>query len=57
MLCNIYFLPLWSISQGFIIETRTMKKKRLHTDPIEVRRELQKVAYELGSPLNDCRLI
>ncbi len=55
MLCNIYFLPLCSIC--FIIETRTMKKKRLHTDPIEVRRELQKVAYELGSPLNDCRLI
>lgn len=54
---HIFLTALLFISQGFIIETRTMKKKRLHTYPIEVRRELQKVAYELGSPLNDCRLI
>lgn len=33
-----------------------MKEKRLHTDPVEVRRELQKVADELGLPLNDCRV-
>lgn len=33
-----------------------MKEKRLHTDPDEVRRELQKVADELGLPLNDCRV-
>lgn len=33
-----------------------MKEKKLHTDPDEVRRELQKVADELGLPLNDCRV-
>lgn len=33
-----------------------MKKKRLHTDPKEVRRELQKVVDELGLPLNDERV-
>ena len=29
-----------------------MEKKRLHTDPIKVKHELQKVADELGLPLN-----
>lgn len=33
-----------------------MKEKRLHTDPDEVRCELQKVADELALPLNDCRV-
>lgn len=33
-----------------------MEKKRLHTDPIKVKRELQRVADEFGLPLNDCRV-
>ena len=34
----------------------SMKEKRLHTDHDEVKREMQKVADELGLPLNSCRV-
>ena len=34
----------------------SMKEKRLHTDPDEVKREMQKVADELGLSFNSCRV-
>ena len=33
-----------------------MKEKRQYTDPDEVKREMQKVADELGLPFNSCRV-
>lgn len=33
-----------------------MNQDRFHTDPEEVRKELQKVADELGLPITDCRV-
>lgn len=33
-----------------------MNQDKFHTDPEEVRKELQKVADELGLPITDCRV-
>ena len=40
----------------FIERKMSMKEKRLHTDHDEVKREMQKVADELGLLLNSCRV-
>ena len=45
---------LYHVKNQSLSKEKGLEEKRLHTAPKETRRELQKVADELGLPLNDC---
>ena len=47
---------MYAVYSQSLLKENGMKEKRLHTDPEKVRHELQKVADELGLPLNDERV-
>lgn len=49
-----FVYELYHVKNQSLSKEKGLEEKRLHTAPKETRRELQKVADELGLPLNDC---